>query len=170
MASKTPDLQIGIAKFVRKMPLAVQRVHRLVHTVWEGEKGRSAQLSIAFVGEQRIGNLTEQYVGRRYRTDVLAFELSDNSDGSLVGQVVVNCELARQRSARLKTDPAGEAALYLVHGLLHLLGYDDKTVEQADEMHGKAIHYLRRSGFRITAALSDLHALNGCKEGDQQPG
>lgn len=163
-------LEVAVAKFVRLMPLSERRLKGLARAVWQSEKAGPAQISIAIVGDRRMANLTAEYVGRRYRTDVLAFDLSDktaistqrsaipNQKSTLLGEVVLNAALARERGATLGVDPAAELALYLVHGLLHLLGHDDKTPAQGQQMHRRAISHLRKARFKITPALSDLTA------------
>jgi len=149
-------VRIETAVFVRNMPLAAGKIMRIGHTVWDGEGAGPAQVSVAVVGDRRMAKLTDRYVGRAYRTDVLAFELSDRTDDEFVGQVVINSQLARDRARRLKTDPGAELALYLIHGLLHLVGYDDRTGDGARRMHRLALTYLRETGFKITAGLLNL--------------
>lgn len=153
------NLQIDLAVRVRVLPLGPRRLANIARMVWRGESSHPAQISIALVGDRRMQQLTERYTGRRYNTDVLAFELSDRSEKPFVGQVVINGALARRRGDRTGTNPSAELALYLVHGLLHLLGYEDHTDRQAQQMHRRALAYLRRAKFRITPSLRDLTAV-----------
>lgn len=147
--SQTPQIEIAVR--VRILPLGRPKIRRIVRMVWNREQGGPAQISIAVIGDRRMAKLTEQYVGRAYRTDVLAFELSDRDDEPFVGEVIVNSQLARQRAAELKIAPAAELALYLIHGLLHLLGHDDGADDDARKMHRRTAAYLKEAGFRIAA-------------------
>ena len=145
------DLQIAV--LVRKMPLAQASLRRIAEHVWQAEKGPAAQISLAVVGEKRMADLAQQYTGRRYRTDVLAFELSEPSETPFVGQVVVNAQRARLIAKRLSLNPQAELALYLIHGLLHLRGYDDHSETDAQKMHQRSKRHLQALNFN-TANLS----------------
>ena len=127
-------LKLEITNFVRKLPLSEKKIQSIAQAVWQGQRAGHAEISIAIVGDQRMYKLTEQYVGRRYRTDVLAFELSDKSDKEFLGQVVINSQLARYMATKSDVTASAELALYLIHGLLHLSGYDDKTKKQSQNI------------------------------------
>lgn len=153
---KEPRTTIDVAKFVRTAPLSSRRLGNIAKAVWQDEAGGPAQISIVVVGDVRMANLTERYVGRRYRTDVLAFELSDPSDEEAICEVVINSALARDSGKKRGIDPGAELALYLIHGLLHLRGYDDSSAEERKQMHRRGLDHLRRARFRITASLATI--------------
>ncbi len=156
MPTTNPKVDIDVANFVRILPLTERSIRKITRTVWQGEKAPPAELSIAIVGDKRMADMTEQYTHRRYRTDVLAFELSDPTDRCLVAQIVLNSQLARHLARRLKIDPKAELALYLIHGLLHLTGYDDHNNNDALKMHRQALKYLKKAGFTVTPPLKNL--------------
>jgi len=135
---------------VRTLPLSEGRIRRIARTVWEDEGGGAAQISIAVVGDRRMAKFTQRYTGRRYRTDVLAFDLTDPTDREQIGQIIVNCPLARERAAALNVGASAELALYLVHGLLHLTGWNDRRATEAHRMHRRSLRYLRELGFETT--------------------
>ena len=118
----------------------VRQVLRLALTM----EGRDAELSVALVGDGEIAALNERFLGRREVTDVLAFPYSGEGE-ALCGEIVVNAELAAREAAGRAHSAQDELMLYLVHGLLHLLGYDDHTAADARRMH-------RREGEVLAAA------------------
>jgi probable rRNA maturation factor len=124
--------------------------------VWLGERGEDIQMSVAVVGDCRMAELAETYAGRRYRTDVFAFELTDEGEPIRSAQIVLNAALARAVATRTRGSAAGELAMYLIHGLLHLCGYDDHDDDQACVMHRRGMDYLRLLGYRITPAMESL--------------
>jgi probable rRNA maturation factor len=90
-----------------------------------------AELSILLVDDAAIAELNQRYRGRSRPTDVLAFSLLEGAHadrrGALLGDVVIGIETAaRQARARRRTLD-DEVARLLVHGALHLLGYDHET-------------------------------------------
>ena len=153
---KNNQTTIDVAQFVRTAPLSSRRLKKIAEAVWQDEAGGPAQISIVVVGDVRMANLTERYTGRRYRTDVLAFELSDPSDTEAICEVVINSALARESGRKRSIDPSAELALYLIHGLLHLRGHDDSSAEQRKQMHRRGLDHLRRAKFRITASLATI--------------
>jgi probable rRNA maturation factor len=117
-----------------------EAVARLVARVLEAEGVDNAESSVEFVGERRIGALNAEHRGKDQVTDVLSFPLEDAGEGPapaaaggpagpprLLGDVVV-CARQALRQARVDSlPPALELAVLLVHGALHLLGYDHET-------------------------------------------
>jgi len=142
--------QISTTSLVRQLPLTEKCIVALAELVLAGEKINRAEISIAIVGDKRMADLAEHYAKRRYRTDVFAFDLKAPGEKmrGLIGQIVVNSSLAREKAKQFRIDPAAELAFYLVHGLLHLCGYDDHTPAESDAMHKRAGEYLLRAKFK----------------------
>jgi len=90
--------------------------------------GSDADLSLCYVDDAAIRELNERYLGHDGATDVLAFPLGGGpGPDRLLGEIVVSVETAVAEAARRGIPAEAELALYTVHGLLHLLGYDDRT-------------------------------------------
>jgi probable rRNA maturation factor len=86
-------------------------------------------VDVAFVGRERIRRLNAVYRGRDYPTDVLSFSYSGESEEGLpwLGEIVVAPEIALTNAFRWRSSPDREVRKLLVHGTLHLLGYDHET-------------------------------------------
>ena len=96
-----------------------------------GEKGKDAKLSIAFVDNDEIKKLNKRYFSSNEITDVIAFPLN-NHEKVLNGEIVVSVETAVDTAGNGSFDIEGEIILYVVHGLLHLLGYRDGNRNDAN--------------------------------------
>ena len=101
------------------------------------------QVSIALVSDRRIADLHQRFLNQRGPTDVITFQH---------GEIVISAETARRQARAFRTSLEHELGLYIVHGLLHLRGFDDKTAAGAAEMKrvqeklvGKVDRALRRS-------------------------
>lgn len=109
-----------------------------------------AVLSIVFVDDREMSRLHWRFLGKRSPTDVLSFDLSENSTqrepGTLEGEIVISVSTARREASRRRQTVAAETALYAVHGTLHLLGYDDLTAADAHRMHTVEDEILRAVG------------------------
>jgi probable rRNA maturation factor len=99
----------------------------LVRTVLSAEKRESASISIALVDNATIHTINRTHLDHDWPTDVISFPLSDPDDPVLAGELVVSAEMASASALERDVDPAVELALYVVHGLLHLCGYDDQS-------------------------------------------
>ncbi|PJC47269.1 MAG: rRNA maturation RNase YbeY, partial [Candidatus Omnitrophica bacterium CG_4_9_14_0_2_um_filter_42_8] len=86
-----------------------------------------AELSLVLVNDMYIRNLNWKYRRKDSATDVLAFPMRDSRrlSGVILGDVVISVETAAKEAKKRKKDLQGELDLYFVHGILHLLGYDD---------------------------------------------
>lgn len=110
------------------------------------EKVIRAEISVAIIDNSTIRELNQQYLEHDYDTDVLSFLLdceleSHQQDPELrgagktiEGEIIVSAEMAVSMSETYQWSAANELLLYVVHGLLHLCGYDDLTEEELQLM------------------------------------
>jgi probable rRNA maturation factor len=127
--------------------LILQVVRRVIK-----DEGRSAKsLSIVLTDNRHIRDLNRQYLGHDTFTDVISFPLEDldwpSGNGGLNGEIIASAELANQQAQSSNGDPRAELMLYLIHGLLHLMGYDDRTPQAAKRMHEREDTLLENLGF-----------------------
>lgn len=118
-----------------------QLVRKLVSRAYRrgGGKG-SASIGVAFVSEREIRRLNRVYRRKDKVTDVLSFASSDLSrkhpDPRLLGDIIVCSAQVRRQAKRIGRPARQEFALMLVHGTLHLLGYDHESVKDEKRMFG----------------------------------
>jgi len=139
-------MKLAIASKQNSMECPTEDIRRLVQTALEQE-GREAKLSLALVDDEGIARLNRRFLGREGVTDVLAFPYEETEE-EIEGEIIVNAELAvRQAEGRPHT-PREELLLYVVHGLLHLLGYDDHEPDQTRLMRRREQEVLNAAGYR----------------------
>ncbi|MDQ2969962.1 MAG: rRNA maturation RNase YbeY [Acidobacteriota bacterium] len=103
------------------------RVRALLSRVARMTASRAGEVSVLFCGDARMRGLNRRYRGMDRSTDVLAFAPDSRPDPSFLGDIVVSVPYA-VRQARLRGERASrEMDRLLVHGFLHLLGYDHET-------------------------------------------
>lgn len=106
---------------------------------------RDGRLTVVLQDDARMTELHEKYKGEGGTTDVLTFDLCD-TPGGLEGEVHVCVDEARRCAGELGHPVGHELLLYAVHGLLHLLGYDDTDDASFRVMHEKEDELLRAIG------------------------
>jgi len=116
-------------------------IRRIVRTVLEGESISQAEISLAFVDNSTSQRLNKRYLDHDEPTDILTFPLGEAGD-KLAGELVVGAEVAQAQAHERKHDVQAELALYVIHGLLHLCGFNDKSADQVAQMRQRERHYL----------------------------
>lgn len=122
------------------------RMREIARTVLAEEQIADYEISLAFVDNATIHRLNKQFLNHDEPTDVLSFPLSEPGARKLAGELVVGVEVAQEQAQERGHDVQAELALYVIHGLLHLCGYDDKSATAAKEMRGRERHHLQALG------------------------
>lgn len=124
--------------------VSLKWIHRIGKAVLRGEgwKGKG-NLSIILVDDKKIRELNRRFLQSDRPTDVMAFPLEDEDTG-VWGEVYVNGDLAREQASIYGVSFEEELARLIVHGVLHLLGYDDGDENSREEMREREDHYLAR--------------------------
>jgi len=151
-------MTVEIANRQRLLRVPRKKIAEVVDHVMAGRGLDGVLVSVAVVDDATIRTINREFLDRDEATDVISFPLSDppkqgrDSPGSeeprLLGEIVVSAQRARRTAQRRKGAPSAELLLYVVHGLLHLLGLDDDTPERASHMHQEALCILRQHGVR----------------------
>jgi probable rRNA maturation factor len=127
--------EIGVRAAVGGAPPAA-RVRRLLTRAARATRSGPREISVLFCGDGRMRRLNREYRRQDRPTDVLSFP-SSGGDG-LLGDIVISVPYARRQARRRRERPAAELDRLLLHGYLHLLGYDHETDDgQMDALEGR---------------------------------
>jgi probable rRNA maturation factor len=118
----------------------------LVRATLAAEGRRRASISIALVDQSTIHAINRSHLGHDWPTDVISFPFSDETVPTLAGELVVSAEMAAATAAEIGVEPRDELALYVIHGLLHLCGYDDLSGPGAEAMRRREDELLKACG------------------------
>ncbi len=124
----------------QELPVDVARASELArHTLTHEKVDDEAELSVLYVGADHMRKLNARYAGNDYVTDVLAFPLMEDNDDPdeaiyLLGDVVICPQVASENATKIGHDLANELDTLVVHGTLHLLGYDHQGEEDKAKM------------------------------------
>jgi len=127
---------------------------KVAQKVLEGENKKGAELSIALVGQGRIKELNKRYRGKNRATDVLSFPeskvfLDKFKVGPIqktpsLGEIVICLREVKKNAKTFGLTFEKELATCLIHGILHLLGYNHESSEEKEKkMKKKQNHYLK---------------------------
>jgi probable rRNA maturation factor len=138
------------------------KLHQLAMTVLREEGAPTpCEVGIVITDDEEVHALNRQYLGHDYQTDVISFGMSEGGDAEFVtpaerpqylGDVVISYDRAAEQASDYGHSTEVEVATLMVHGLLHLLGYDDTTEPDRAKMHARQDELVGISnfGFRIS--------------------
>jgi probable rRNA maturation factor len=135
----------GIVWQVRGRLLPDAEVRRILRAALAHGCREGLALSVVFVGDAALARLHRRWLGDPTRTDVIGFDLSD--EHSRAGELYVSATCARRVAAERGVTPQRELALYLVHGALHLCGFDDSRPRARARMRRAETAVLRALGY-----------------------
>jgi rRNA maturation RNase YbeY len=117
-------------------------LERLLRQVLAAEGRTVRYLGVVLADHETVLDLNRTYLEHDHVTDVLSFPLGEDAGGEVDGEVYVDLDTAAERHAEFGATFEEEVHRYAVHGLLHLLGYDDATSEGRQAMHALEDRYL----------------------------
>jgi rRNA maturation RNase YbeY len=147
-------MPVFVKSQVRLMQVNRPLVESLASTILSTMGESSSELSLTFVGDRRMRRLNRRYRRKDRTTDVLAFAMRD-ATASLssrripgpLGDIVIAVPTAERQARRENRSFEEEVAVLLVHGILHLCGYDhERSESEARRMHRRERMVLRQIG------------------------
>jgi probable rRNA maturation factor len=141
-----PEIEVEISDTQGHLRVNRSALLNLVRAVLAAEQHTRASISIALVDDAGIRALNRKHLGHDWPTDVISFPLSPADDPVLTGELVVSTETACASARSLGVEPRDELALYVVHGLLHLCGFDDHHDADALRMREREHEVLALAG------------------------
>lgn len=107
------------------------------------------QIRIVLVDDVYISDLHEQFFGVKSATDVISFNLEDDSEHPAEGEIYISLDRAAENARRFRVTLENELYRYIAHGVYHLLGYEDGAPAKRREMkkmENQALQFLKETG------------------------
>jgi rRNA maturation RNase YbeY len=138
-------LSCSIQNRQRHVRVSSPRLRRIAARTLAAVGRPDRDVHVTVVDDRAIRRLNHSYLGERRATDVLAFNLETAGPSRLLGAVIISGETAARQANRLRVPAALELDLLLIHGVLHLAGYDDHGPRAARLMHEREREILSAS-------------------------
>jgi len=140
---------IQITKKIESIGVNLSRLKKLVKAVCARFEISNTTVDITITGDAEIRRVNRRFLNRRSVTDCISFDLSDDENRGRLFEVIVNGELAVRQARQRGHSPQAELALYITHGLLHNLGFNDQKDNQAKKMHKAEDEILQQFGYGL---------------------
>lgn len=129
-------------------------LERLVRKALAVEGIEEAEIGVVLVDDRRIAAVHRRWLGLAGPTDVITFDLSAGAAGPpragvLAGDIVVSTETARRMARTVGWTTRLELSYYIIHGLLHLTGYDDHTAADRRQMRARERVVMKACGLPV---------------------
>ena len=141
------SISVSISDQQDALEIDRRRLRDIVRRTLQSEGIDSAAISVALVDDPAMHVLNRRHLDHDYPTDVLSFLLAGGPGGGgskrLEGEIIISTDTAIRQAREYEWEPQAELALYLVHGLLHLCGYDDHRAKDRREMRRREADILQ---------------------------
>ena len=117
-----------------------QKIRRWIKKVIENEGKELGELNIILTRDKELLELNKTYLSRKYPTDVITFEY--NQEKKISGDIYLSIERIRENALKFNEKDDREINRVIIHGILHLMGYNDKKKEEQKRMRQKENEYL----------------------------
>jgi probable rRNA maturation factor len=141
------NLQVDVQRRVSAWAPGAREIARWVGTAI-GRRAAGSELGVRVVGSAESRRLNVRYRGKDKPTNVLSFPPASLPDGSrLLGDLVICAQVVRSEAREQRKSLEAHWAHLVVHGALHLVGYDHEREAEAKRMERREVAVLRRLGF-----------------------
>ena len=115
-------------------------ISRAVHTICKEEGKEFPALAVICTNNRFLRKINKEFLSHDSSTDVVAFPLGN--DGGVEAEIYINLDAARNQAKKYNVTYTQEARRLLIHGVLHLIGYSDKTRRDKNKMSAREEFYL----------------------------
>lgn len=136
----------------RKLLPGKERLQALLQKIWAEHHQPAGEIEVNVVDEKTIRRLHEEFLGTAAATDIITFDLGLAPDHTRIAALYLCAEVAARHAARYRVALATEMQRLMIHGILHLLGYDDRSAAQRRSMRRRENRILQRLSSRRASA------------------
>ena len=161
------EIHLAVETDTDRWPFDAKRLIRAAETIASDYGLSEGEISLAVVGDEEIRDLNKKYLDHDWPTDAISF-VFDQTEDSIDGEVIVSVETAYRLAEKLPWSGDDELLLYVIHGVLHLVGLDDLDEDGASDMRAAERDYLMQFG----VAAADKHGTEVWEENfaaDERP-
>lgn len=125
------ELAVDVSSTLRRRVVSLERARKVALLALESERVKNAMISIVFVSSHKIATMNSKYLKKNRATDVIAFGFGAGSrGGAVIGDIYICPDVARKNAAAEKVSLREELDRLVVHGVLHVLGYDHPETDR----------------------------------------
>jgi len=137
------NLKISIHNINKKFKLKKNPIKKLIRLIFSEEKRLQGEIGLIFVDHDYMIKLNKKFLQQKNSTDVLSFPLEEEDSSALIGEIYINLDKVIEQASDYNITYLEEMNRIIIHGLLHLLGYNDQTRTDKVKMTDRENYYLK---------------------------
>lgn len=137
---------MSIHFFAEKVKSPVKKKTELITWINKSileEKKTPGNINFVFCDDEYLLSINQKHLNHDFYTDIITFDLSE-SKNEIAGDVYISVDSAKNNSKKFKQSFNNEICRLMIHGILHLIGYNDKNEKDKKIMNGKENYYLSK--------------------------
>jgi rRNA maturation RNase YbeY len=134
-------IDVEIFNETKRKYLPSKKIMDVANLIFEEYNIKDAKIRIVFIYDNEIKEINNRFLHHNSPTDVLSFNFEEEN---LEGELYISIETAEQQAKEYKVSLTNELLRLLIHGVLHLLGYEDNTIKKRKIMHNLEDKYLQK--------------------------
>jgi len=124
------------------------RCESIINNIFRSKKIELYNINIIFTSEIIVSALKKKFFSKNQWTDVIAFPMHDKNDDIIEGEIYISMPTAKENAREYNQPYEKEVARLIIHGSLHLLGYDDRTKKQKIDMSNLEELFLNQTDWK----------------------
>ena len=136
------NLKISIDNINKKFKLKKNPIKKLIRFIFNEEKRSHGEIGLIFVDNDYMIELNKKFLQQKNTTDVLSFPLEEADSSAIIGEMYVNLDKVIEQASDYNVTYLEEMTRIIIHGLLHLLGYNDQIRTDKLKMTERENYYL----------------------------
>ena len=113
----------------------IKYLQKIVKNIFITKNIKDAELSYIFCDDKFLSKLKMEFFNKNHFTDVIAFRLNSYKEPKIEGEIYISLPRAKENSVLYDEPYRKEVARLIIHGCLHIMGYNDKTINQKKRMN-----------------------------------
>ena len=126
----------------------IPRCISIIKNIFKSNNIDLYNINIIFTSDIFVSDLKKKFFSKNQWTDVIAFPINDKNDDSIEGEIYISMPTAKENAEKYDQPYEKEIARLVIHGSLHLLGYDDNTKKQKNDMSNLEELFLKQIEWR----------------------
>ena len=128
-------------EFQNSIDIDVKWINLICNTILNDNNNVCAKITIIFSDDERLYNLKRNFFGEDLFTDVITFNLEEQGE-NIEGEIYISIDRVYDNAIKYKQKFDMEIKRIIIHGCLHLIGYNDKTIKEKKQMTSLEDYYL----------------------------
>ena len=113
------------------------------------EEGKTlAEILVIFTSDEILSDLKKEFFNKEHLTDVISFRMNDYIEEKVEGEIYISIPQVERNARKFDQSFSRELSRIIIHGSLHLLNYDDSTIDSKIKMTEKENYFLKKTNWK----------------------